>query len=386
MSTGSAFAHLLPSPTTTTSPPGTWDAALDVALQAAASGIGRTRPNPPVGCVIVAADGTVLGRGFHARAGEAHAEVRAIEDAKARHGVDAVSGATAVVTLEPCAHHGRTPPCATRLIAEGVRRVVVGCRDPNPQVDGKGIAALRAAGIDVVIVDGPRADACAAMLQPFSSLVARKRPWVILKTATTLDGKVATSTGVSRFITGPQSRRLVHGLRDAVDAVVVGAGTALADDPALTVRNWQRPDGTAIRDPLRVLLDARGEIPLTHQLFDPPGALRFHEALRRPKPIPGVENVGLDRVRLPAVLEVLGARGLLAVLIEAGPRLAAGALRDGVVDELWWFRAPSLIGGDGVDAIGGLDVVTLEQQQRLMTLHSVSVGEDTLTIHRPIPG
>lgn len=399
----SAFAHLLPllpssasstssSASSSSSSPSSsssssdanWDHALAAAIVEAERGIGRTKPNPPVGCVITDDDGTILARGFHTKAGEPHAEVEALLDFNARHGAGAARGKTAVVTLEPCAHHGRTPPCAQRLIDEGVARVVVGCRDPNPQVDGRGLKALTAAGIEVIEASGHLAQRCQALLQPFSASMQRRRPWVVLKTASSLDGRVATSTGASRFITGSESRRLVHGLRDAVDVVLVGAGTALADDPALTVRDWVRPDGSPCRDPARVLLDKRGEVPLTHKLFDPPGCLRVHEVLRRPKPIPGVENLPLADLGIAAVLDALGARGVLSVLIEAGPRLAAGALKAGVVDELWWFQAPMVIGADGQPAVGSLDVTALSDAMPLERFHDVAVGTDRLSIFGPL--
>jgi diaminohydroxyphosphoribosylaminopyrimidine deaminase/5-amino-6-(5-phosphoribosylamino)uracil reductase len=371
----SAFSWLLPGTPRPTTP-------LGLALSEACRGVGRTRPNPPVGCVVLDDDGAILGRGFHARAGDRHAEVVALDDVIARHGAGAARGKTLVVTLEPCAHHGRTPPCVERVLRDGIARVIVGALDPNPRVDGAGVARLRDAGVEVVVmpnddIDGAR---CQALLQPFSSALRRRRPWVVLKTATTLDGRVATQTGASRFITGPESRSLVHALRDVVDAVIVGASTALKDDPALTVRDAP-PRDVAVRQPLRVLLDRRLEVPPTARLFGDPGALVFHDDIARPVPHRGVEFVG-GGTDLDRVLDELGRRDVLSAMIEAGPALAAAALRAGVVDELWWFHAPLVIGGDGVAAVAAFGVDAIAGALRFAPLHRLSVGQDTLTVLR----
>jgi diaminohydroxyphosphoribosylaminopyrimidine deaminase/5-amino-6-(5-phosphoribosylamino)uracil reductase len=384
--TPSAFFWLLPGASPSTTP-------LGLALAEACKGVGRTRPNPPVGCVVVDDDGAVLGRGFHARAGERHAEVVALDDVAARFGAGAARGKTLVVTLEPCTHHGRTPPCVDRVLREGVRRVVVGALDPNPKVDGTGVAKLRAAGVDVVVADEDTERAavrslvdvgdgahCRALLLPFASFMTRKRPWVVVKTATSLDGRVATRTGASRFITGRESRALVHALRDAVDAVVVGASTALHDAPALTVRDAP-PRPVAPRDPGRVLLDRRLEVPATAKLFTPPGALVFHDPGVRPEPRPGIEHVG-QGTQLDVVLDELGRRGVLAVLVEAGPRLAAAALQAAVVDELWWFHAPIVLGEDGVPAVRELGVDEISDGPRFVPVHRVAIEDDTLTVLR----
>ncbi len=387
----SAFAHLLPSlssslPTVFSGP---WGAALGVAFDEAVKGVGRTHPNPAVGCVLVdtagPGDGVIVARGSHHRAGEAHAEVVACDALIAARGEGSARGLTAVVTLEPCAHQGRTPPCADRLVREGVARVVVGTLDPNPRVDGRGIERLRNAGIEVVVASGEAAAACASLIAPFASSIVSSsasapRPWVVLKTATSLDGRVATHTGASRFITGPHSRALVHALRDAVDAVLVGATTVERDDPALTVRDHRRTDGVAVRDPRRVVLDRRCQLPLTHRVFDPPGALLLHEPTATPKPVVGVDGVVVEGLAIDGVLQALQARGITSVLVEAGPRLAAAFVAAGVVDELWWFHAPLLMGGDGLAAVGPLGVTTLGQARRGDLAHRVVCGDDVLTI------
>ncbi|HEY1097573.1 MAG TPA: bifunctional diaminohydroxyphosphoribosylaminopyrimidine deaminase/5-amino-6-(5-phosphoribosylamino)uracil reductase RibD, partial [Myxococcota bacterium] len=291
----SSFQHLLPG-VLEAAWHGAWAEALQAAWREALKGVGRTHPNPPVGCVLVDDSGAIVARGHHKKAGGPHAEVEALDALLLARGAGSARGLTAVVTLEPCAHHGRTPPCADRLVAEGVARVVVGTLDPNPRVDGRGIERLRAAGIDVVVAQGEAAAACAALIAPFAASIVPStspRPWVVLKTATSLDGRVATRTGHARWITGSESRRLVHGLRDAVDAVVVGATTVVVDDPALTVRDWQRPDGAPTRDPRRVVLDRLATVPLTARVFDPPGAIRLHAANATPKPLVGVEGIAV---------------------------------------------------------------------------------------------
>ena len=381
----SAFYWLLPGVAPSSTP-------LGLALAEAQKGVGRTMPNPPVGCVVLDDDGTVLGRGFHARAGERHAEVVALDDVVARHGKGAARGKTLAVTLEPCTHQGRTPPCVDRVLREGVGRVIVGALDPNPQVNGAGVARLREAGVDVVVADAGHAAhvpahvddddgaRCRALLQPFTSSMTRRRPWVIVKTATSLDGRVATRTRASRFISGRASRALVHALRDVVDAVVVGASTGLHDDPALTVRDAPLRD-VVPRDPLRVLLDRRLEVPSTAKLFATPGALVFHAPEATARPRAGVEHVG-QGTELAVVVDELGRRGLLAVMIEAGPRLAAAALRDGVVDELWWFHAPIVLGAEGVPAVGDLGVDVIPAAPHFVPLFRGPVGHDTLTVLR----
>ncbi len=355
----SAFAHLLPpaAPASSTSGcAGVLDistaAPLHEAWREALKGIGRTHPNPPVGCVIVDDDGTIIARGFHEKAGERHAEIKAL-DALAP---GAARGKTVVVTLEPCTHHGRTPPCVDRLLDEGVSRVVVGAIDPNPRVHQQGVRRLRAAGVDVVIAEGADALRCQALIAPFATTQQLARPYVVLKTATSLDGKVATRTGSSRGITGPASRALVHALRDAVDAVVVGADTVLADDPALTVRDLPG------RDPLRVILDRHARVPRSARVF-------------------ADDNVCvLGLASISDVLKELHRRGLLAVLVEAGPRLAAAFLQADVVDELWWFHAPLLVGNDGLSAVDFGQVDHIQQAPRFDVVTRAEVGNDGLTV------
>ncbi|NPA31500.1 MAG: bifunctional diaminohydroxyphosphoribosylaminopyrimidine deaminase/5-amino-6-(5-phosphoribosylamino)uracil reductase RibD, partial [Chloroflexi bacterium] len=229
-----------------------------LALDLARRGLGRTHPNPAVGAVIVR-DGRVVGRGFHPKAGEPHAEIFALREAG-----DAARGAVMYVTLEPCVHHGRTPPCVDAILEAGIAEVHIATLDPNPVVHGQGVAKLRAAGVKVVLGEG-QAEA-RKLIEGFAHWVRTRRPWVVAKYAMTLDGKIATRTGHARWITGPEARAWVHRLRDQVDAILVGRGTVEADDPRLTTR---LPDADAVHHPLRVVLDSRGRAPLTARVFDP---------------------------------------------------------------------------------------------------------------------
>ena len=350
------------------------------AIALARRGLGRTSPNPPVGAVVVAR-GRVVGRGWHRRPGAAHGEAAALTAAGPR-----ARGATLYVTLEPCNHHGRTGPCTEAILAAGIRRVVFGARDPNPRVRGGGAARLRRAGL--TIVGGVEAAACEELIAPFTSLVRRGRPLVTLKLAASLDGRIATRTGASRWISGPTARQLVHRWRDEMDAVMVGVGTLLADDPQLTCR---RPGG---RDPLRVIVDSRLRTPLGARVLTKkaaPGTLLASVTTRGPKltalrargatvlPLPARG----DRVSLRRLLRALGERGIASVLLEGGAALAASALRDGLVDRLHLFLAPMLIGGDGRPALASLGITRLAGAPRLRVLSAERVGDDWLLRAEP---
>jgi diaminohydroxyphosphoribosylaminopyrimidine deaminase/5-amino-6-(5-phosphoribosylamino)uracil reductase len=352
-----------------------------LAVRLGRKGLGRTGPNPPVGAVVVAR-GRVVGRGFHRRAGGPHGEIEALRAAGGRS-----RGATLYVTLEPCNHHGRTPPCTEAILAAGVRRVVFGVRDPNPRVHGGGSARLRRRG--VAVESGVEAAACAELIAGFATVARRGRPLVALKLAATLDGRVATRTGASRWITGAPARRFVHRLRNEYDAVMVGAGTVIADDPALTCRL------RGGRDPLRVVIDGRLRIPLTAGLLTneaAPGTLvvttmhsgRKLAALRRR----GVSVMALPGRRgvlsLRRVLERLAARGVSSVLVEGGATLAAAALREGVVDRLFLLVAPKLFGGDGRAMVGALGVAAPRDALAVRVLGVSRLGADLLI--RAVPG
>lgn len=346
----SAFQHLI------TEPPAGF---LGEALREAVRGVGRTSPNPAVGAVVVK-DGAIIGRGFHARAGDRHAEVVALDDVNANVGVGAAAGSVVYVTLEPCGHHGRTPPCVDRLIAERVARVVVGTVDPNPKMNGQSLQKLRDHGIDVEIASGDGALWSQALLLPFASSIVRQRPHVVLKVATSLDGKVATRTGSSRWITGAESRRLVHRLRDACDAVATGSGTIIADNPALTVRE------VAGRNPLRVVFDRR------------------HRAAKDAAVFADAHHVVIDSAVVDSAADLamplLHRRHIASLLVEAGPALATAFLRAGLVDELWWFHAPIVVGGDGASVFAGLDVDDINAALAFDVVAGVDCGRDRLTV------
>ena len=368
------------------------------ALSEARKGVGRTAPNPPVGAVVVRRE-AIIGVGFHEKAGAPHAEVNALNDAQARGGER--KGATLYVTLEPCVHHGRTPPCVDRVIAEGIGRVVIGALDPNPRVHQKGIAALRAAGIDVDVLTpqahGALAQECQALIEPFARATVEGRPFVVLKVASSLDGRVAAANGASQWITGPASRALVHRLRDSVDAVVVGAGTVLADDPSLTVRDAGATASGTVRDPLRVVIDTTLRTSPTLRVYQAragqPAAVVMHGPAADPARVAAFEQARVRRVvvdtphgghvDLPAALRALVPLGVMAVLIEGGPGLASAALQAGVVDELWWFQAPLLLGADAVPSVLALGLSAPAAGPRFTPVHREITGDDALVIFVP---
>lgn len=327
------------------------DRWMSLALRLARRGEGKTRPNPPVGAVVVKGN-RVVGRGYHRKAGGPHAEVWALRDAGAR-----ASGATLYVTLEPCSTWGRTPPCTDAILAAGITRVVVATGDPNPRHKGRGLQLLRAAGIEVR--RGVMKEDAARLIRPFVSWMCRGRPWVTLKLATTLDGRIADAAGRSRWITGPVSRRRVQALRRASDAIMVGVGTALADDPSLL----PRPAGG--RTPWRVIVDSTGRLPLTARvLTDAARGQTLIATTRRctAARVAAYEKAGAQVVRLPlagrhvsapALLRALHKRNVMHVLCEGGGDLAAGWLAAKAVDELVWFVAPKVLGGNAVNAVRG---------------------------------
>ncbi len=336
------------------------------ALELAALARGRTSPNPMVGAVLVR-DNQLVGEGFHAYAGSDHAEAAALREAGS-----ASVGATLYVSLEPCCHFGRTPPCVEQILQAGVRRVVAACEDPNPAVSGKGIAALRAAGLSVDV--GVLAEEAARLNEGFFTHVRTGRPFVILKVAASLDGKIATRTGDSRWISGESARRRVHQLRNEVDAVLVGIGTVLRDDPQLTTRLGIADQ----RDPIRVIVDNLARCPLRAKVVNrastAPTILAVSQMAPRTK-LEALQQAGMQvvvvensprRVSLERLVEALGKRGILSVMIEGGAEINASALREGIVDKVLVFLAPILIGGKSTPtAVGGEGIETLSQALRL---------------------
>jgi diaminohydroxyphosphoribosylaminopyrimidine deaminase/5-amino-6-(5-phosphoribosylamino)uracil reductase len=357
--------------------------AMRAALALARRGLGTVWPNPAVGCIIVH-NGKIVGRGWTQPGGRPHAETEALARAGA-----AARGATAYVTLEPCCHHGRTPPCADALIAAGVRRVVAAVEDPDPRVAGGGLARLRAAGL--VVETGLCATEAAEINAGFFQRVRFGRPLVTLKLATSLDGRIATSSGESQWITGPPARERGHLLRATHDAILVGTETVLADDPQLTCRL----PGLADKSPVRVALDARLRLPLTARLVVEArliptwvvtlsgAAAARQQALRDAGVVVAAAAADSEgHIDLAMALGLLGERGVTRVLVEGGGRLAAALLRQRLVDRLAWFHAPILLGGDGVPAVAELGLDTLAEAPGFERLSTETVGDDVLTMFR----
>ena len=317
------------------------------ALRLAARGLGTTWPNPAVGCVIVAADGRVVGRGWTQPGGRPHAEVMALATAGA-----AARGATAYVTLEPCSHHGRTPPCAFALIAAGVARVVAALTDPDPRVSGRGYAMLRDAGL--AVTEGVLAEPARRQQAGFLSRIERGRPILTLKLAASLDGRIATDRGESQWITAPPARLHAHALRASHDAVMVGGGTARADRPSLNVRGIATP-----RQPVRIVVSrsALPDLPAEGPDFGP------------------LWQVAGDPA---AIMADLGARGLTRVLCEGGGGLAAGLLGADLVDTLVIYSAGLALGAGGLPGIGGLDLPRLADAPRFRLAETRLIGPDLM--------
>ncbi len=345
------------------------------ALRLAARGLGWTWPNPAVGCVIVR-DDVVLGRGWTQPGGRPHAERVALDQAGS-----AAEGATAYVTLEPCAHHGQTPPCAGALIAARVARVVTALTDPDPRVSGKGHAMLRAAGI--AVTEGVLAAEARHVNAGFLSRVTKGMPFVTLKLATTLDGRIATASGESRWITGPAARRAVHVLRMTHDAVMIGAGTAVADDPDLTIR-----DLGASHQPVRIVIDTtlrhRPDSRLGRTARQSP-VWMVHGPEATPAARAAWTATGAILIEAPshdltAALRLLADRGLTRILCEGGATLAAALIWARLADDLAVFTAGALIGSDGIPALGPIGLTTLGDAPR-PTLQSVArIGPDTISL------
>ena len=346
-----------------------WDAWMRRALALAALADGHTSPNPLVGAVVLDQQGCLVGEGFHARAGEPHAEVGALAQAG-----DRAKAGTLVVTLEPCCHHGRTPPCSEAVVRAGITRVVIALEDPDPRVAGGGMAQLRAAGLEVIC--GVLQAEAAFQNRAFLHRVRTGRPWGTLKWAMGLDGRTALSNGESQWISGPTARRWVHQLRSKSDAVIVGGGTVRADDPLLTSRGRRKPE------PLRVVLSRSMELPETAQLWDtslastlvahgpesqdyllPPGPQRLLLSASEPKPL----------------MQELANRGCNRVLWECGPELAAAAIRQGCIQEVAAVVAPKLMGGvPARTPLGELGFTAMDQVVAGSCLSPVPLGDDWL--------
>jgi diaminohydroxyphosphoribosylaminopyrimidine deaminase/5-amino-6-(5-phosphoribosylamino)uracil reductase len=355
------------------------------ALQLARQGRFTTQPNPRVGCVIVK-DGVVVGSGFHARAGGPHAEIVALRQAGYR-----AFGATAYVTLEPCAHHGRTPPCANELVIAGIKRVVTATLDPNPLVAGKGLAILADAGIETQL--GVLVEEAHALNPGFLRRIGGGLPWVRVKTASSLDGRSAMANGESKWITGPEARRDVQQWRAMSSAIITGIGTVLADDPALTVRpdEWSEWTHGEVVPPWRVVLDADFRTPPTAQLFKHAGRIIIagtHSQLDRQT---ALSDAGADiwvlpgrdgRVDLAALLARLGEEGANEVLVEAGATVAGAFARSGLVDEYIFYVAPVLL-GSAARPLLEWPLHSIRDQRRLAITDTRMVGGDIRLVARP---
>lgn len=352
-----------------------------LALRLAKKGQGQTSPNPMVGAVVVRGN-TIVGRGYHHRAGEPHAEVLALRQAgkKAR-------GATLYLNLEPCDHFGRTPPCTRAILDAGVKRVVSGMKDPNPLVSGRGTRRLRRAGIRVDV--GILEKECQELNAPFCKYITSQKPFVTLKAAASLDGKVATRSGDSRWVSSETARNYVHRLRQAVDAVMVGIGTVLKDDPLLTAR---LPGKRWPHQPLRVIVDSRLRIPLRSQLVRTAGqyptlvaATQAASMTRRQ----GLAKANVEviiiakdaqgHVSLRGLMKELARRGVVSLLLEGGPTLNASALKEGLVDRLLFLFAPKIIGGQRAPGVFGGDGALLMKDSEPVKIVKVRrIGPDIL--------
>ena len=354
------------------------------ALRQARKGLGRTSPNPAVGAVVVK-DGRVIARGYHRRAGLPHAEVEALD----RAGRNA-EGATLYVTLEPCNHQGRTPPCTEAILSRGIRHVVVGMKDPNPDVAGGGCEFLARNGVRVTT--GVLEAECRRLNEAFIHFVTRRRPFVMVKSALTLDGWTATATGHSRWITNEQSRAFVHRLRDRCDAVMVGLGTVLSDDPALTTR-LKRGNG---RDPMRIIVDTHLRTPpdakILNHCSDAETCIAAGPAVapdhRKVYDRPGVSVLTCPlkngRIDLAVLMDMLGKMSVTSLLVEGGAAVVGSLIREGLVDKFYVFKAPKILGGgDGVPMASGPGPRTMEGALLLRDIRIRRFGDDLLLIGYP---
>ena len=360
--------------------------AMRAALALARRGLGAVWPNPSVGCVIVN-DGRVVGRGWTQPGGRPHGETEAL-----RRAGEAARGAVAHVSLEPCCHWGQTPPCVDALIAAGVRRVVVALEDPDPRVAGEGLRRLRAAGLGVEV--GLCTEEAAEVNAGFLSRLRLGRPLVTFKLATSLDGRIAVATGESQWITGPPARDRAHALRASHDAIMVGTGTVVADDPQLTCRL----PGLGHRSPVRVVIDRHLRIsPASRIIADAPRVptwvltLRSADLGRRAMFLANrvtlidVDDDSEGQIDLAAALGALGERGITRLLVEGGARLAAAFFRARLIDRLVWVHAPLVIGGDGIPAIAGFGLAALADGRAFERLSTETIGDDVLTTFRVRP-
>lgn len=352
-------------------------AAMARALELAQRGVGCVEPNPPVGAVVISAEGEFAGEGYHETFGGPHAEIFALEQAGER-----AQGGTIYVTLEPCCHQGKTPPCTRAILEAGIKRVVVAMSDPAPHVAGEGIRELRQAGLDVTV--GVMGEAAAELIAPFATLFTQERPFVHAKWAMTLDGKIASRSGHSQWISGAESRRVVHELRGRMDAILVGAGTAKIDDPRLTAR----PPGS--RTPVRLVLDRRAEIApssrLVQSLEEAPVLIAAGEEAD-PEKIAELKQAGVEIVSFPeaetggidlsALMKELARRKFTNILVEGGGQLLGSFFDAGLIDEVHVFVAPKLVGGQSAPSpIQGTGLSKIPEESQLSNLEIRTLDGD----------
>ncbi len=352
------------------------------ALSLAEKGTGFTNPNPLVGAVIVK-DGQIIGEGYHAAYGGNHAEINAIESAK-----EPLNGATMYVTLEPCSHYGKTPPCALAIVTHGFKRVVIASKDPNPLVAGRGIKTLEDAGITVE--SGLLDKENKRLNEIFFHYIPTKRPFVIMKTGMSADGKTATRTFDSKWITNSQSRQYVHKLRHRVAAIMVGVNTVINDDPMLTVRL----EGEAVKDPVPIILDTLGDIPLQANVFKNPSTTPIVAVTDKADPSKvkslkknGVTVIAVDEkdgdVDLEKLMAILGEKGIDSILLEGGSAVNDSAVRANILNKYYAFIAPKIIGGEqALSPVGGKGVDTVAESLHLVRESIETFEDDTLIIYR----
>ncbi|MGM0395851.1 MAG: bifunctional diaminohydroxyphosphoribosylaminopyrimidine deaminase/5-amino-6-(5-phosphoribosylamino)uracil reductase RibD [Bacillota bacterium] len=358
---------------------------MEYALELAERGSGFTNPNPLVGAVIVK-DERIIGEGYHKHYGGPHAEVNAFQNAK-----ENVEGATMYVTLEPCSHYGKTPPCVDAIIKRGIKKVVIGMVDPNPLVSGRGVKTLKDSGIEVET--GLLEDRCRVQNEVFTKYITTKIPFCIFKSAMTLDGKIATYTGDSRWVSGEESREYVHRIRQRVSGILVGLGTVLADDPMLTTRL----EGMETKDPLRIIVDTKAKIPIDSNIVRTAGEVRTLIVTTELAPKEKLEKLtaeGLEimkspikegRVDIPFAIKRLGGMGIDSILVEGGGTIGYSFLEDGLLDKVMFFIAPKLIGGEeSKTPLGGKGISLMKDAINIERMDTRIIGKDILVSGYPV--
>lgn len=362
---------------------------MSTAVKLAKKGIGKTNPNPAVGAVVVK-NNRIVGKGYHKRAGLPHAEINALNDAGRL-----ARGADLYVTLEPCGHYGKTPPCTQAIIDSGIKKVFIGMKDPNPLVNGRGIKKLEKNSI--TIKTGILEDECKGLNKPYVKYITTKMPFVTLKLASSLDGRIAAATGESKWITSEKSRKYAHKLRLKADAVMVGIGTILKDNPLLTVRlknRGSRVKGQGSRNPVRIVVDSRLKIPLSANVFKEKKSGLIIAAAKGAdeKRIKKAEDAGAEvivvdskdgHVDLKKLMKELGRRKITNILVEGGSRLAASAIKEKVVDRILIFYAPILLGSDGIAMISNIKIKRLKDACHFKTIGIKRIAEDVLMEFMP---